>query len=81
MIKRILNIAYSNGIENGLFQLSKVALSSIFAMFGTSQIAANGVAQSFWSMAALFVLQWDQLLSLLSVNVWEPVIKKRRTII
>lgn len=38
MIKRILNIAIPNGIENGLFQLSKVALSSIVAMFGTSQI-------------------------------------------
>ena len=56
MIRRILNIAIPNGIENGLFQLSKVALSSIVAMFGTSQIAANGVAQSFWSMAALFCL-------------------------
>lgn len=38
----------------GLFQLSKVALSSIVALFGTVQIAANGVAQSFWSVAALF---------------------------
>ena len=43
----------SNGIENGLFQLTKVALSSITALFGTVQIAANGVAQSFWSVAAL----------------------------
>ena len=40
-------------IENGLFQLTKVALSSITALFGTVQIAANGVAQSFWSVAAL----------------------------
>lgn len=54
MINRIFKIAVPNGIQNGLFQLSKVALSSIVAMFGTSQIAANGVAQSFWSMAALF---------------------------
>lgn len=54
MLKRILNIAVPNGIENGLFQISKVALSGIVAMFGTVQIAANGVAQSFWSMAALF---------------------------
>ncbi len=53
MIKRILGIAIPNGIENGLFQLAKVALSSITALFGTVQIAANGVAQSFWSMAAL----------------------------
>jgi Na+-driven multidrug efflux pump len=47
MLKRILNIAVPNGVENGLFQLSKVALSSIVALFGTVQIAANGVAQSF----------------------------------
>lgn len=56
MLKRILNIAVPNGIENGLFQLSKVALSSIVALFGTVQIAANGVAQSFWSMASLFCI-------------------------
>lgn len=56
MLKRILNIAVPNGIENGLFQLSKVALSSITALFGTVQIAANGVAQSFWSMASLFCI-------------------------
>ena len=53
MVKRILGIAVPNGIENGLFQLAKVALSSITALFGTVQIAANGVAQSFWSVAAL----------------------------
>ncbi len=53
MVHRILRIAIPNGVENGLFQLAKVALSSITALFGTVQIAANGVAQSFWSMAAL----------------------------
>lgn len=53
MVRRILGIAVPNGIENGLFQLVKVALSSITALFGTVQIAANGVAQSFWSLAAL----------------------------
>lgn len=53
MIKRLLKIAVPNGIENGLFQLAKVVLSSITALFGTTQIAANGVAQSIWSMAAL----------------------------
>ncbi len=53
MIKRIMSIAIPNGFESGIFQLSKVALGSITAMFGTSQIAANGVAQSFWSLAAL----------------------------
>lgn len=53
MMKSILNIAVPNGVENGIFQLVKVALSSIVALFGTYQIAANGVAQSIWSMAAL----------------------------
>ena len=53
MIRKILGIAVPNGIENGLFQMIKVALSSITALFGTVQIAANGVAQSFWSVAAL----------------------------
>lgn len=53
IMKRILRIAIPNSIEQGLFQVSKVVLSSITALFGTSQIAANGVAQSFWSMAAL----------------------------
>ena len=54
MVKRIFRIAIPNSIENGLFQISKVALSSIVALFGTVQIAANGIAQSFWSMSALF---------------------------
>lgn len=53
MMKRILRIAIPNSIEQGLFQISKVVLSSITALFGTSQIAANGVAQGFWSMSAL----------------------------
>lgn len=53
MQKRILRIAVPNGVESGVFQLVKVALSSVVALFGTYQIAANGVAQTFWSMAAL----------------------------
>ncbi|UTY40549.1 MATE family efflux transporter [Allocoprobacillus halotolerans] len=53
MLKRILNIAVPNGLENGIFQLVKVALSSVVALFGTYQIAANGIAQSIWSLAAL----------------------------
>lgn len=53
LMKTILRIAIPNGLENGVFQLVKVALSSIVALFGTYQIAANGVAQSIWSLAAL----------------------------
>lgn len=51
--KTILRIAVPNGLESGIFQLVKVALSSVVALFGTYQIAANGVAQSIWSMASL----------------------------
>ena len=53
MLKRILKIAVPNGIENGIFQFVKVALSSVVALFGTYQIATNGIAQSIWSLAAL----------------------------
>lgn len=51
--KIILRIAVPNGIESGIFQLVKVALSSVAALFGTYQIASNGVAQSIWSVASL----------------------------
>lgn len=55
-VKRILKVAVPNSIENGAFQLIKVALSGITALFGTAQIAANGIAQSIWSLAALMVV-------------------------
>ncbi|WP_286081210.1 MATE family efflux transporter [Parablautia intestinalis] len=53
LLRRILGIAVPNGVEQGIFQFVKVALSSIVALFGTYQIAANGIAQSIWSLAAL----------------------------
>lgn len=53
MVKRILNIAVPSSFEGGIFQMAKVALGTITAMFGVTQIAANGIAQSFWSMSAL----------------------------
>ena len=53
LLRKILHIAIPNGIESGIFQLVKVALSSIVALFGTYQIAANGIAQSIWSLAAM----------------------------
>lgn len=49
----MLRIAVPNGLESGVFQLVKVVLSSIAALFGTYQIAANGIAQSIWGLAAL----------------------------
>lgn len=56
LLKKILSVAVPNGIENGVHQLVKVALSSMAAIFGTSQIAANGIAQGIWSLAALMGL-------------------------
>lgn len=53
LLKKILNIAVPNCIDSGIFQLVKVALSSVVALFGTYQIAANGIAQSIWSLASL----------------------------
>lgn len=53
LLKKILGIAVPNGIESGIFQFVKVALSSVVALFGTYQIAANGIAQTIWSIAAL----------------------------
>ena len=46
LLKKIMGIALPNGLENGVHQLVKVALSSMVAPFGTYQIATNGVAQS-----------------------------------
>lgn len=54
--KKIMGIALPNGIENGVHQLVKVALSSMVALFGTYQIAANGMAQSIWSLASIIGL-------------------------
>lgn len=54
MLRRILGVAVPNAVESGFFQLMKVGLTSIIALFGTQQIAANGVAQSIWSVAAMF---------------------------
>lgn len=56
MIRRIFRIAIPGSVENGLFMLAKLVISSEVATFGTAQIAAYGVSQSFWSMSALFCL-------------------------
>lgn len=56
VLKKIIGIALPNGVESGVHQLVKVALSGMVAMFGTYQIAANGVAQSIWSLAAIMGL-------------------------
>lgn len=56
LLKKVMGIALPNGVENGVHQLVKVALSSVVALFGTYQIAANGVAQSIWSLASIMGL-------------------------
>lgn len=52
MSRRITGIAVPNAVENTLFQLAKVALGALIATFGTSQIAASGIGQTLWSLAA-----------------------------
>ena len=52
MILRIFRVAGPSAAEQGLFSGAKVVLSSLVAGFGTVQIAANGIAQTFWSLGA-----------------------------
>lgn len=54
-IWRILRIAVPGGIENGLFALGKVLVTSVVSGFGTVQIAANGVANSIDQIAIMVV--------------------------
>lgn len=51
-----MHIVLPNGVESGIHHLVKVALSSMVALFGTYQIAANGLAQSIWSLASIMGL-------------------------
>lgn len=53
MVHRILHIAIPSGVENGIFQLGRVLVVSIIAMFGTAQIAANAVANTLDSMGCI----------------------------
>lgn len=54
MVRRLLKIVVPNGVENGLIQLVKVAMSSMVSLFGTCHIAANGIAQIFWTLSGAF---------------------------
>ena len=47
IIRRILYIGIPGGIENSLFQLGKIITMSVVSAFGTVQIAANAVANTF----------------------------------
>ena len=65
IVKRILFIGIPSGIEHGIFQLGRVLVVSIIAAFGTSQIAANGVANSLDSMGCIV----GQAMSLAMITV------------
>lgn len=54
-IVRILRVAVPGGVENGLFALGKVLVTSIVSGFGTVQIAANGVSNSINQIAIIVV--------------------------
>ena len=53
VIRKILYIGIPSGTENGIFQLGRILVVSIIALFGTSQIAANGVANSLDSIGVI----------------------------
>lgn len=46
-VKKILYIGIPSGIENGIFQLGRIIVVAVIAGFGTTQIAANAVANNF----------------------------------
>lgn len=52
-VKRILHIAIPNGIENGLFSLGRILVTTVVSLFGTSQIAASSAALSVGTIAII----------------------------
>ncbi len=53
MIKTILHIGVPNALEGSMFQLGRVLVVSIISTFGTVQIAANAVANTFDSLGCI----------------------------
>lgn len=51
MIKRILAIGIPSGMENGMFQIGKLCVSSLTSSLGTAAIAANAVANTISGIA------------------------------
>lgn len=52
-IKRILAIGIPSGMENGMFQIGKLCVSSLTSTLGTAAIAANAVAGSITTIATI----------------------------
>ena len=46
LIRRILQVGIPAGIENGMFQIGKLSVSSLTSTLGTAAIAANAVANT-----------------------------------
>jgi putative MATE family efflux protein len=53
MIKRILSIGLPTALDNSIFQLGKIVLTGLVAVFGTQAIAANAVGQSIAGVAVI----------------------------
>ena len=53
LIGRILQIGVPNGLENSLFQLGRVLVVSMIALFGTTQITANALANNLDAVAVI----------------------------
>lgn len=50
VIRKILGIGLPSGLENGMFQIGKLSVSSLTSTFGTASIAANSVANNIVSV-------------------------------
>ena len=46
ILKSILRVGVPNGLENGMFQIGKLSVSSLTSTLGTAAIAANAVANT-----------------------------------
>ncbi|MGN0977335.1 MAG: MATE family efflux transporter [Faecousia sp.] len=65
MMKNILHIGIPSAFENSLFQLGRVVVVSMIALFGTYQTSANAVANNLDSMGVLI----GQAMSLSMITV------------
>lgn len=53
LAKQIARVGIPGGIENGIFQLGKIALVGLAATFGTTAITANAVTQTLASIEVI----------------------------
>lgn len=53
LTRQIMRVGIPGGIENGLFQIGKIALVGLVAKFGTSAITANTITQTLASVEVI----------------------------